>query len=65
MLRTITGTTVVAAGSMLRNPLALCALGATFSPTGCVSPDRVSTNPAGAPDGADLQAMATQRFPGR
>lgn len=63
MPRTIAGATVAA--SMPRNPLALCALGATFSLTGCVSPDRVSTNPAGTPDGADLQAMVTQKFPGR
>ncbi|MCA4753393.1 hypothetical protein H8Z60_12735 [Mycolicibacterium fortuitum] len=63
MPRTIAGATVAA--SMLRNHLALCALGATFSLTGCISPDQDSANPAGTPEGAALQSTVTHMLPGR
>lgn len=49
MLRRITGTATVAAGGKFRNPLALCMLGVTLTLAGCVSPDRVSTDPADTP----------------
>lgn len=60
MLRKITGKAIAAAGNKHRITLALCIFGTTLALAGCVSPDRVSTNPTDTPKwGAGLSSSST------